>query len=305
VTASGDGQGVDPIGVLVVVSTPIGNLSDLSPRAAATLESADVVCCEDTRRTGRLLSGLGLHAARLLSLHAHNERERSEEILGLLRQGATVALVSDAGTPLVSDPGERLVAAAIEADFLVRAVPGPSAVLAGLVVSGFDLAHWRFEGFLPRKGAERRDRLSRVATSSEPSVIYEAPTRVASTVAELALACGAERSVVVGRELTKLYEEVWRGRLGDAETAASVRIGRGEYVLVVDAAPVLPPTATLDVARSLHALADNGLGRRDAVAAVEVLLGVPHRTAYTAALEVAFGEKAVAVAPPAGGDEGL
>jgi 16S rRNA (cytidine1402-2'-O)-methyltransferase len=273
-------------GALVVVATPIGNLSDLSARAAAALSESDLVCCEDTRHTGRLLATLGLRAKRLVSLHAHNEHERVEEILGLLGQGATVALVSDAGTPLVSDPGERLVAAAIGSGFEVRAVPGASAVLAALVVSGFDVGHWRFEGFLPRKGRERRDRLGVVAASPEPSVIYEAPSRVAATVLELSLHCGPERPVVVARELTKLHEEIWRGPLGDAAGSRPVTIARGEYVLVVAGASAAQPGAGVDLERSLRALFEAGLGRRDAVAALEVLLGVPHRDAYAAALSL-------------------
>ena len=276
-------------GTLLVVATPIGNLSDLSPRAASALGEADVVCCEDTRRTGRLLAGLGLRASRLLSLHAHNERERLEEILGLLDGGATVALVSDAGTPLVSDPGERLVAAAVGAGFPVSAVPGPSAVLAALVVSGFALGHWRFEGFLPRKGAERRARLELIAASTEPSVLYEAPTRVGATVRDLAQSCGPERRVLVARELTKLHEEIWRGALRDAETASPVKAERGEYVVVVDAAEADHGRES-EVDRPLAALLAAGLGRRDAVAAVETLLGVAHRDAYAASLRLGFAE---------------
>jgi len=284
------------LGTLVVVATPIGNLSDLSARAAAALTDADLVCCEDTRHTGRLLATLGLRARRLQSLHAHNERERVEEVLALLGGGATVALVSDAGTPLVSDPGERLVAAAIASGFEVRAVPGASAVLAALVVSGLEVGRWRFEGFLPRKGRERRDRLALVAASGEPSVIYEAPTRVAATLRELSVDCGPERQVVVARELTKLHEEIWRGPLGDAEESPAARVARGEYVLVVAGAPQRPTGSGVDVERSLRALLDAGLGRRDAVAAVEALLGVPHRDAYAAALRLGL--------PDAPGDAG-
>jgi 16S rRNA (cytidine1402-2'-O)-methyltransferase len=279
-----EAERVPSAGSLVVVATPIGNLSDLSARAAAALTEADVVCCEDTRHTGRLLATLGLRARRLVSLHAHNEAARIEEVLALLGEGATVALVSDAGTPLVSDPGERLVAAAIGAGFEARSVPGASAVLAALVVSGFDVGHWRFEGFLPRKGRERRDRLALVAASAEPSVIYEAPSRLGATILELSLACGPERTVAVARELTKLHEEIWRGPLGDAAGSHAVAIARGEYVLVVAGAPERPAGSGVDLERSLAALLDAGLKRRDAVAAVEALRGVPHRDAYAAAL---------------------
>ena len=153
-------------GELVVVATPIGNIGDLSPRAAATLEQADVVCCEDTRHTGQLLARLGLRASRLLSVHAHNEAERVEEVLGLLGRGAKVALVSDAGTPAVSDPGERLISAAIAAGHKVTTVPGPSAAVSALVVAGLGTTRWRFEGFLPRRGSERARRLGEIARQS-------------------------------------------------------------------------------------------------------------------------------------------
>jgi 16S rRNA (cytidine1402-2'-O)-methyltransferase len=273
-----------PRGRLVLVATPIGNLGDLSPRALETLASADVVACEDTRRSGRLLAHAGVAARRLVSLHGHNEAVRAQELVALLEQGATVALVSDAGTPVVSDPGSRLVTAALAVGAEVSAVPGPSAVLTALVVSGLDVARFRFEGFLPRKGPARRERLAEIAASPSPSVVFESPQRLASTLADLERVCGAERRVVIARELTKLHEEVWRGRLGDASGRAAP--ARGEHVLVVDKAP----TSERRDERSGSALDDlverlleAGLSRRDATIAAEVALGVPHRLAYAAA----------------------
>ncbi len=271
-------------GRLVVVATPIGNLGDLSPRAAAVLAEVDVVACEDTRHTGRLLSAAGIRTRRLASLHAHNEAARTAELGNLLAQGASVALVSDAGTPLVSDPGARLVQAAVRVGAVVTAVPGPSALLAALVVSGLDTAHFRFEGFLPRTGPERRRRLEVLAVAEEPSVLYESPRRVAATLAALAAACGTDRRVVIARELTKLHEEVWRGTLGAALAERGEGERRGEHVLVLDGAPA-PKSAPLPgIEEAIGRLRGAGLSVRDAALAAEVLLGLAHRDAYRSAL---------------------
>lgn len=274
-------------GTLYVVSTPIGNLGDLTERAREVLSTVDVLACEDTRRTGRLLDLVGIEAPRLVALHLHNEAERTEALVDRLRDGATVALVSDAGTPLVSDPGAHLVARAVQAEIPVVAVPGASALLAALVVSGLGTDRWRFEGFLPRKGLERRARLDDIARAPHPSVVFESPHRVRTTLADLAEICGAERSVVVARELTKLYEQVLRSTLADAaERVAAGGEPRGEHVLVVDGArperaeQLGPPDA------SLRRLVDAGLSRRDAVTAVVLLLGVPRQQAYRASLQL-------------------
>ncbi len=273
-------------GLLVVVATPIGNLGDLSPRAVEVLASVEAVCCEDTRHTGRLLEHAGVQAKKLLALHAHNEPEQIGTVLGLLGSGADVALVSDAGTPVISDPGGRLVAAAIGAGFRVTVVPGPSAGLAGLVISGLDVHRFRFEGFLPRKGAERRSRLLEIAAAPCPTVVFEAPDRVAGTLGDLRDAAGGDRRVVVARELTKLHEEVFRGRLDEALARAGKTEPRGEYVLVVDGAPSRPPPEPAEAREAISRLLAAGIGLREATAAVEVLLGVAHRVAYRAALEV-------------------
>ena len=275
-------------GTLYVVSTPIGNLGDLSARARAVLEGVDAIACEDTRHTGRLLVLTGISAPRLVSLHAHNERERSAALVDELLAGASVALVSDAGTPLVSDPGERLVAAAAAAGIEVVAVPGPSALLAAIVVSGFASGRWRFEGFLARKGPERRSAIADIASAAHPSVLYESPLRLAATLLDLAAACGEERRVAVARELTKLHEQTWRGTLGDAAELARSRTPRGEHVVVVDAAPAARSAAP-DLAAALAALVAAGLARRDAVTAAVVLLQVPHRDVYAASLELPRG----------------
>ncbi len=214
-------------GALVLVATPIGNLDDVSPRVTAALAGADAIGCEDTRRTGRLLSHLGVAAPRLIVVNEHTERDTVPGILDRLARGERVALVSDAGLPGISDPGEVLVRAAVEAGFAVEVIPGPSAAAAALVVSGLPTARFVFEGFLPRKGSARARRLAAVAGEERTVVLYEAPHRLARTVADLAGACGADRRVVFARELTKLHEEVWRGTLGEAlERVAAVEPAR-------------------------------------------------------------------------------
>jgi 16S rRNA (cytidine1402-2'-O)-methyltransferase len=287
VTGKGDGAqtAVRGKGELVLVPTPIGNLSDLSPRAIEVLTTADCVCCEDTRRTGRLLDLCSLRAHRLVSVHGHNEISRIAEVLSLLEHGATVALVSDAGTPLISDPGERLVKAVIAAGITVTALPGPFAGLLGLVASGFSTNRWRFEGFLPRKGPQRKARLLDITAASYPTIIYEAPSRLGQTLEELSVTCGPDRLVAIGRELTKLHEEFWRGSLKHADAWAREREPRGEFVLVIDGAPA--PTEPDDdaITQTIGRLLAAGLARRDAITACEVLLGVPHRRAYGLALE--------------------
>jgi 16S rRNA (cytidine1402-2'-O)-methyltransferase len=222
-------------GELFVVSTPIGNLGDLSPRAAEVLGAADVVCAEDTRHTGLMLRRLGVTPRRLLSVHAYNERQRVPEILRELSAGRTVALVTDAGTPGVSDPGERVVASVAEAGFTVRVVPGPSAAVAALALAGAGASRWAFEGFLPRKGRERARRLAEIAASDRPVVLYESPQRLVDTLTELAEVCGPGRRVAVCRELTKLHEEVVRASLAEAVAHFRETPPRGEIALVVHA----------------------------------------------------------------------
>ena len=274
-------------GTLVLVATPIGNLGDLSPRAVAVLGDADVIACEDTRHTRRLLTASGLRGRRLLAVHADNEASMVPEILARLDRGERVAVVSDAGTPGVSDPGERLVAAAAAAGFRVEVVPGPSAALAALVVSGLPTARWCFEGFLPRKAGERAARLSELAGERRTLVLYEAPNRVAGTLVELAAALGPERRVAVVRELTKVFEETWRGVLGAAAArlaGAGQPAPRGEYVIVVEGAPTAAPAADGEIVDGLRACLARGGDRKSAVAEVAAALGVPRRRVYDLSL---------------------
>jgi 16S rRNA (cytidine1402-2'-O)-methyltransferase len=272
-------------GTLVLVSTPIGNLGDLTPRAVETLAHADVVFCEDTRRTRGLLAHAGVTGVRLMSLHEHNEMARVDTVLALLAEGRTVAVVSDAGTPVVSDPGGRLVSAAAAAGAVVTAVPGPSAVLAALSVSGLPADRFCFEGFLPRRGGDRRRRVAAVAGEARTTVLFEAPGRLVATLVDLVDACGPDRPVVVAREMTKLHEEVWRGTVGDAAATFAGRDVRGEIVIVVGGDPSsghVPDDVV--VAEALGERLEAGDTLRDAAGRVATELGVPRRRAYDLAL---------------------
>lgn len=270
-------------GELVVVATPIGNIGDLSPRAASVLASCDVICCEDTRHSGRLFARVGISSRRLVSYHAHNEASRTSEMLDRLAAGERVGLVSDAGTPAVSDPGARLVAAAHDAGVRVSVVPGPSAAAAAVSISGFDGSRWRVEGFLPRKGLERRRRLSEIAAAPDPSVLFEAPGRVASLLSDLVQACGGDRAVVVCRELTKLHEEVWRGTLADAADRVAGERARGEFVLVLSGGEVATTAPAAEQLRSeAESLVSAGASRRDAVREVAGRHSVSTRAVYEA-----------------------
>ncbi len=267
--------------MLTLVSTPIGNLGDLAPRAAEALSSSALICCEDTRRTGRLLQAAGLTAKRLAVCNEHTERRCADEVLAVLGEGGDVALVTDAGTPGISDPGELLVRAVLDAGYEVTTVPGPAALVAALVSSGLPTTRFVFEGFLPRSGAERRKRLGEVAAERRTVVLYEAPHRVVRTIADLTEACGPDRPVAVARELTKLYETIVRGTLGDIEVGTP----RGEYVIVLGGAPdVETEVGDDDIVRAVDAELVAGASTRDAAARVAGALGVPRRRAYDVAV---------------------
>ena len=271
-------------GRLVLVATPIGNLGDLSPRAVEVLAEADVVACEDTRRTGRLLAHAGVNAPRLMVVNEHTEAAGAAEIADLVVDGKTVVLVSDAGTPAVSDPGAKVVKAALDAGCDVEAVPGPSAALAALVVSGLPTGRFCFEGFLPRKGRHRADRIHALSLEPRTMVLFEAPHRLARTLQDLASALGGDRAVAIVREQTKLYEEVWRGNLADAVSRAGDTEPRGEHVLVVAGCPEPTPPSEPQIRAALDERLADGLSRRDAAAAVAADLGVSRRAVYQISL---------------------
>lgn len=268
------------VGTLVLVGTPIGNLSDLSPRAVEALEAADLVCCEDTRRTGRLLEHAGVRGARLRRVDEHTETEETTGVCELLAAGATVAVVTDAGMPAVTDPGGRLVAACAAAGHTVTVVPGPSAGVAALAVSGLPAGRFCFEGFLPRKGKARAERLEQIARERRTTVVYESPHRLRSCLEDLAGACGPSRRGVVARELTKLHEEVVRGSLTELCEWASGPV-KGEVVIVVaGAAEASAATTDEELLAAAQALVAGGMSRRDAAAATAAAHGASRRRVY-------------------------
>ena len=267
-------------GALVIVATPIGNLGDLTPRAVEALAAADAIACEDTRRTRKLLSHAGIKAPTLLIVNDHTEARQVRSVLSRLERGERVAVVTDAGTPGISDPGERLVAAAAAAGIDVEVVPGVSAAVAALVVSGLPTGRFCFEGFLPRKGSGRSERIDALRGERRTTVLYEAPHRVRQTVAELAQVLGPLRRVAVARELTKLHEEVWRGTLGGAVEHLAEREPRGEYVLVLGGAAPPEEPSTEDVSEALRTRLAAGDDKKTATAEVARELGVPKRTVY-------------------------
>jgi len=267
-------------GALVLVATPIGNLGDLAPRAVRALADADVVACEDTRRTGRLLAAAGVTARRLMVVNDHTEAEAAGRLVEAVRRGERIALVTDAGMPGIADPGERLVAAMVDAGLNVEIIPGPSSPVAGLVLSGFPTARFVMEGFLPRRGGERAQRLAALASERRTVVLLEAPHRLVRTVGDLAQVCGGDRQVALCRELTKLHEQVWRGTLAEAVAHCDAVAPRGEYVVVVHGAAPPPPATDDDVLAAVGAAMEQGMSTRDAVDQVAAATGVSRRHVY-------------------------
>lgn len=261
---------------LFVVGTPIGNLGDFSPRAQQVLGEVALIACEDTRRTGLLLSRSGITNPGLVVMNEHTEQKAAERIVETLTGGSSVAVVSDAGMPVISDPGAVAVDAAAEAGFEVVVVPGPSAVSAALAVAGFGSGRFVFEGFLPRKGLERAARLAELANEARIVVLYEAPHRLQRTLEDLAGTLDSARRCVVAHELTKLHESVWRGELADA--AAAHGEVKGEFVIVVDQAAPVAEASDADLLAALAAATEGGLSRRDAASAVAAEFSVaPNR----------------------------
>ncbi|MFB8437767.1 16S rRNA (cytidine(1402)-2'-O)-methyltransferase [Streptomyces niveus] len=272
-----------PTGVLVLAGTPIGDTSDAPPRLAAELVAADVVAAEDTRRLRRLTQALDVRTTgRVVSYFEGNESARTPELVEALAGGARVLLVTDAGMPSVSDPGYRLVAAAVERDIKVTAVPGPSAVLTALALSGLPVDRFCFEGFLPRKAGERLGRLREVADERRTLVYFEAPHRLDDTLAAMAEVFGADRRAAVCRELTKTYEEVKRGGLGELAVWAADGV-RGEITVVVEGAPERAPvTDPGELVRRVLVREEAGERRKEAIAAVALEAGVPKREVFDA-----------------------
>ena len=275
-------------GRLDVVATPIGNLGDLSPRAQEVLAAADVIAAEDTRHTGTLLKSIGVSRP-LMSLHAHNESSRVPELLARLAAGENVALVSDAGTPLLSDPGYELVSEAARAGCEVRAIPGPSAIAAALTVAGLPTDRFCFEGFLPSRSSERRTRLEAVVADSRTLVFFEAPHRIEECLADLAAVFGGDRMAAVARELTKAHETTYRGTLAQLLEQAKnePNFARGEITVVVQGAPQSESRAdAVELERVVGVLVKElPPGRAAAVAAQ--LTGARRNEAYALAMRLA------------------
>lgn len=268
--------------MLYLVSTPIGNLDDITLRALEVLKMVDVVLAEDTRRTGVMLKRFGIEA-RLISAHEHNESARARLVAELLGEGKKVAIVTDAGTPLLSDPGARLVASAIEAGYPVVPIPGASALLAALVASGISADRFTFYGFIPRKGGVRTELLKEIAASPHTSVIYESPHRTADLIDDLVEAAGPDRRVAVARELTKLHEEIYRAPLAEAAMHLREREVRGEIVVILEgrAEPAVPHDAAVEAARTLaRALLANGVAPSAVARELRQRLDVSRNDAY-------------------------
>jgi 16S rRNA (cytidine1402-2'-O)-methyltransferase len=277
------------LGTLYVVATPIGNLRDVTLRALDVLAAVPLIAAEDTRLSRRLLDRYEIKT-RAISFHARSGPERLGQLLDHLRGGSDLALVTDAGTPVVSDPGEDLVAAWATEGGTVVPIPGASAVLAAVVASGLAGPRWGFEGFLPRRGRERRERLTRLAADERATVIFEAPTRLGATLKDLVAACGPDRTAAVCRELTKLHEQVSRGPIGDlvARVADGAIPARGEVVIVVAGAESGPAEHfgqegldALEQARAgVDRLVAGGIARGDAARRVAADTGIPRRELY-------------------------
>ena len=271
-----------PAATLHVVATPIGNLGDLSPRAQQVLREVDAVCAEDTRRSGQLLAHFGIGTP-LLALHEHNEQQLAERLVARLLAGESLALVSDAGTPLVSDPGYRLVRAARAAGVKVSPVPGPSALVAALSVAGLPSDRFTFEGFLPAKASARRERLAALAGEPRTLVFYESSHRIEESLADLRAAFGDDRPAVLARELTKLFETVLDGTLADlhARVAADADQRKGEFVLVVQGVGE-DADAKLAEGRRVHAVLARQLPPSTAAKLAAEITGAPRKALYGA-----------------------
>ncbi len=266
---------------LWLIATPIGNLQDMTSRSIAVLGAAQVVCCEDTRHSGKLLKHIGAQPQRLIVANEHTEHDATSQVLEALANGHIVALITDAGTPGISDPGERIARAAIAAGFFVSATPGPAAFVMAAIISGFSTTRIAFDGFLPRAGAERRQRLTEITRERRTLVLYEAPHRLSKTIADLIALGDPERRVVLARELTKLHEETWRGTLRQAMQHISDNEPRGEYVIVLEGVSNIADEISDDqILTEIQLRKSGGLSNRDAVDEVSSVLGVARKRVY-------------------------
>jgi len=271
---------------LVLVGTPIGNLEDASPRSLRVLEEADIVACEDSRRTRKLLSHFGLSVRELVVYNEGNERRKAQELVARIERGATLALVSDAGMPGLSDPGYRLVKACVDRGIVVEVVPGPNAAVSALAVSGLPPGRFVFEGFLPRKKGERRRRIEELATEPRTIVLFESPHRIVEALHDLVEGLG-DRPAALVRELTKMYEDAQRGSLSELLARAVKEAPRGEIVLVIGGAihDAKPSASPADLAERARELMDRGIDRKSALAQVARETGVARREVFDSLIE--------------------
>lgn len=271
-------------GQLILVATPIGNLGDISERMKQVLEQADLIACEDSRHSGRLVKHMGITSPKYIVVNDHTERDACNGIVEAIMGGKTVALITDAGTPGISDPGSVVVQAVIAAGLSVTAVPGPAALIMALIISGIPTTRFVFEGFLPRSGRDRAERLADIASEMRTVIFYEAPHRIARTLNDLATACHPDRLIAVTRELTKMHEEVWRGSVSEAALHFATVEAMGEFVVVLAAAEApLPADEDLIKEALVHEFS-TGLSTRDAVDAVVKKTSAPKRMVYALAL---------------------
>ena len=267
-------------GSLLVVGTPIGNLADFSDRGKAALSGADVIICEDTRRSGRLLQQLGLPKKPFMVANEHTEARVADEVIRRIQTGERFALITDAGMPGVSDPGQRLIQQAISNGCLVEVVPGPTAVISALVLSGLSSSRFSFEGFLARKGKERAAQLDEIAQSLRTVVFYESPKRIKATLRDLERHCGAQHRVALARELTKLHEQVVRGSIAELIQHFSETEPRGEFVIVVAGREPEPELTDEQIVTRLRVELEDGCSRRDAVTEVVLKTGSAKNRVY-------------------------
>ena len=271
-------------GQLILVATPIGNLGDISERMKQVLEQADLIACEDSRHSGRLVKHMGITSPKYIVVNDHTERDACNGIVEAIMGGKTIALITDAGTPGISDPGSVVVQAVIAAGLSVTAVPGPAALIMALIISGIPTTRFVFEGFLPRSGRDRAERLADIASEMRTVIFYEAPHRIARTLNDLAVACQPDRLIAVTRELTKMHEEVWRGSVSEAALHFATVEAMGEFVVVLAAAEApLPADEDLIKEALVHEFS-SGLSTRDAVDAVVKKTSAPKRVVYALAL---------------------
>ena len=274
------------MGKLYVCGTPIGNLEDASIRLLKTLRQVDIIACEDTRHTLKLLSHYHIKKP-LLSYHEHSNPEKEDYIIELLKEGKNIALVSDAGMPAISDPGERLVKKAIEASVDLEVVPGPSALVSALAISGIDTTAFVFEGFLPARGSKRRERLEDLKDENRTIILYEAPHRLAACLEDIKLVLGEERRLAVARELTKVYEEVKRGSAGNLKEYYRLNPPRGEISIVIEGKPVTVETKSLEeIAREVEELLKQGMDKKEALKKKAREYRIKKSTLYNYFLEI-------------------